>query len=70
MKYKVIDDYDYKDEVIACCNTEKEVENAIKQRIDATDGECYIIVTMLDSFGYYRPLPLEKFWFINGKKGR
>ena len=70
MKYKVIDDYDYDYEVIACCNTEKEVENAIKQRVDDTDGECYIIVTKIDDFGYYRPLPLEKFGFINGKKGR
>ena len=66
MKYKVIDDYDYNDEVIACCNTEKEVKNAIKQRIEDTDGECYIIVTMIDSFGYYRQQSLKKFGYTNG----
>ena len=44
MKYKVIDDYDYNAEVIACCNTEREVKKVIRQRIEDTDGECYIIV--------------------------
>ena len=66
MKYKIIDDYDYNDEVIACCNTEQEVKKAIKQRIEDTDGESYIIVSKIDDFGYYRPLSLKKFGYTNG----
>ena len=69
MKYRVIDDYDYDDEVLGYFNNEKEVRKAIKQRIDDTDGECYIIVGVLDDFGYYRPQSLKKFGYTNGYNG-
>lgn len=66
MKYQVIDDYDCDAEVIGYYNSEKEVKKAIQTRIDDTDGECYIIVGVLDSFGYYRPISINKFGYTNG----
>jgi|GEM_PF-5139799 len=44
-KYKLIDAYDFEDEVIGYADTLEEVEDLINARNLDTDGECYLITS-------------------------
>ena len=48
MSYRVIDAYDMDADVLGYASTKRELNGFINERVEDTDGECYIIVQKWD----------------------